>query len=727
MQNALTHVQKIAERPHYTGAAEHSKVRNYILSALEELDLEPHVQQDFSTTYSYGLSIAIPENIIAKIEGENKNEPALVFMSHYDSAVYSSHGAADAASGVAAILEAVRAFKEKGVKPRQDIIILFTDTEEVGLNGAKLFVEKHPWAKNIGLVVNFEARGSSGASSMILEVNGGNQELIKHFSNANIDSPFANSLMYSVYKLLPNDTDSTIFRKYADVPSYFFAYIDDHFNYHTALDQPSNLDLKSLNQQGEYALSLLHYFSTYSLQGISSTTDVVYFNFPFLGMVYLSQSLVLFLTFFTFSATLFLNYLAIQKHQLSLKKLLYSFLYVSLLLIVAVVVGFLGWKIIAYFYPNYQLILHGFPYNGKSYIIAFLLFTLGLIVYLFKFLRSKFNAISFLSVGIYIWLLISIIAYFALPGASYFVIPAFMSCLILLAKLLLKQNNMMLDLVLSLPVLFIITPFLYYFPVGLGLASIFISCILLVLIFVLISPLFYDFKLIKGLNFLLICAGLFFFGKAHLEADFTENQPRPSSLNYLYNVDTKSAYWTSYDPFLSNWNIDYFKNDTTLNTAILESKYSNNFRYIAKAPEVDFATSDYDISLIGVSQNDFRFLLKIKPKPETKRIEAFVDTPEIVSNITVNAEPYFFDEDQSSAKHINRFFTYQVANQEQLSIAFSLPNKNISSLKLFETSFNLINHEKLKVKSRPENEMPMPFIINDAIIVNYTIPLNYEN
>ena len=38
--------------------------------------------------------------------------------------------------------------------------------------------------KDIGLVLNFEARGSGGPSYMLLETNGGNKNLIKSFSEA---------------------------------------------------------------------------------------------------------------------------------------------------------------------------------------------------------------------------------------------------------------------------------------------------------------------------------------------------------------------------------------------------------------------------------------------------------------------------------------------------------------------------------------------------------------
>jgi len=96
-------------------------------------------------------------------------------MSHYDSAPHSaSYGASDAGSGVVTVLESVRAYLASGAKPKNDIIICFTDSEELGLDGASLFVNEHPWAKEVALALNFEARGSGGPSNMIVETNGGN-------------------------------------------------------------------------------------------------------------------------------------------------------------------------------------------------------------------------------------------------------------------------------------------------------------------------------------------------------------------------------------------------------------------------------------------------------------------------------------------------------------------------------------------------------------------------
>jgi hypothetical protein len=37
--------------------------------------------------------------------------------------------------------------------------------------------------------------------------------LVKEFAAANTTFPVSNSLMYSIYKMLPNDTDLTVFRE----------------------------------------------------------------------------------------------------------------------------------------------------------------------------------------------------------------------------------------------------------------------------------------------------------------------------------------------------------------------------------------------------------------------------------------------------------------------------------------------------------------------------------
>ena len=91
------------------------------------------------------------------------------------------------------------------------MVFLFTDSEEGGLLGAKGFRGASPLAKQIGLVMNFEARGTSGPA-MMFETSDGNGRIVREFAAA-APHPVTSSLSYEAYKLLPNDTDLTFFKQ----------------------------------------------------------------------------------------------------------------------------------------------------------------------------------------------------------------------------------------------------------------------------------------------------------------------------------------------------------------------------------------------------------------------------------------------------------------------------------------------------------------------------------
>ena len=181
-QRALIQLKEISKKPHFIGNQAHQEVRDYIVKELEKLGLETQIQEDYSMSQWGNLSK--PKNILARIKGSD-NSKALLLLSHYDSNPHSSFGASDAGSGVVTILEGVRAFLAENKTPKNDIIILISDGEELGLNGADIFVNKHPWSKDVGLVLNFEARGSGGPSYMLVETNQGNANLMKEFVKAN--------------------------------------------------------------------------------------------------------------------------------------------------------------------------------------------------------------------------------------------------------------------------------------------------------------------------------------------------------------------------------------------------------------------------------------------------------------------------------------------------------------------------------------------------------------
>jgi len=212
-ERAMKSLSVIAQKPHPIGSTEHGKVRDYLLEQLRFLGLEPQLQSStgffLESWWGPPYQVGSVENIVARIQG-SANTKAVMLVSHYDS-VASGPGAGDDGAGVAAILETVRALRS-GPALRNDVIILITDGEEIELLGAAAFVDEHPWARDVGVVLNFEAQGSAGPSLMY-ETSAGNGRLIKEFAKA-APYPVTSSLMSEVARrYTSSDSDLSVFRR----------------------------------------------------------------------------------------------------------------------------------------------------------------------------------------------------------------------------------------------------------------------------------------------------------------------------------------------------------------------------------------------------------------------------------------------------------------------------------------------------------------------------------
>jgi Peptidase family M28 len=89
----------------------------------------------------------------------------------------------------------------------------------------------------------------------MFETGTANTWLMRLYGSA-IARPFTNSLYYVVYKLLPNDTDFTVF-KTAGYQGFNFAFIGDVGRYHTPLDSVANASASSIQHQGDNALAAI--------------------------------------------------------------------------------------------------------------------------------------------------------------------------------------------------------------------------------------------------------------------------------------------------------------------------------------------------------------------------------------------------------------------------------------------------------------------------------------
>lgn len=257
---AMTDVNIIAAKPHPTGSAENEKVRAYLQSRMEALGLEVEISQSKLGPRSLkrlnnwsGENKAEQDifNVIGSLQGTDSSKPAVLLMAHHDT-VWGSPGAADDTIGIAAIFEIVRALKIQGDFER-DLIILLTDGEELGLSGAVNFFADNPMAKQVGAVINFEARGGGGTANMF-QTSAQNGDAMRLFARA-VKQPSASSLSTFVYSVLPNDTDLTPALK-KDYTAYNIANIGRAEYYHSPKITASALEEATLQHMGSQGLDL---------------------------------------------------------------------------------------------------------------------------------------------------------------------------------------------------------------------------------------------------------------------------------------------------------------------------------------------------------------------------------------------------------------------------------------------------------------------------------------
>lgn len=727
VDRALIPLEEIAKSPHYLGSQAHEDVRKFLLSELQKLGLQPHIQEGFSLN-PQSKTLNKPTNIVARLKGSEDGK-TLLLLSHYDSALVPSFGASDAGTGLVTILESMRAYLASGRKPKNDIIILFTDAEEIGLDGAKLFVKEHPWAKDVGLALNFEARGTSGPSNMILETNGGNSQLVKEFIKANPDFPVASSLMYSVYKMLPNDTDSTIFRVDGDIDSFFFAFIDDHFNYHTANDNMYHLDWNSLMHQGSYLLPILHYFADADLSSLKAETDDVYFNFPLIKMVHYPFSWILPMLILATVLFLVLIFYGLHKRKLNGKSMALGFVPLLLSLVITGLIGFFGWKLLLIIYPQYLEIQQGFTYNGHWYIAFFVFLSLAITFAIYKKFAKKLNEPSFYVAPLLFWLLINLAVFIILKGAAFFIIPVFFGLISFFVMLRQERPNLLAMTLLAIPAIFIFVPLIQFFPVGLGLKMLVISCAFTVFVFGLLWPVFGYYKMKGLLSTLSFILAIFFFISAHSKSDFSEERRKPNSLVYYKDADSGKTYWLTYDKKIDEWNKEYL-GENPENASIMGdaayNKYGTNFSFTTEAPEIDIP--DFEVILVEdtLVENLRNVKFTIVPKRKVNKIDLYNVENTSFKSLEFNGQEMPVSELSKDYRGTRNtaLINYYVSPNDSLKVNLSVEKDAPVSFRVVEYSFDLMDHPKFNITKRPDYTMPKPFVITDAVMVKRTFTID---
>jgi hypothetical protein len=239
------------ERPRPTGSPEAAAFRKRLEAELDRIGV---TYQERTQQSCYGRrrwrACGTVTNIYARAVPGTGRE--VLLMAHTDS-VPRGPGAADDGSGVAVILETLRALKARHPVNNRPVAALFTDGEEKGLLGAAAYARDPAARARTGAVVNVEARGNRGPS-LLFQTSPGDAALIDLYARA-APHPSASSVYAEIYRRLPNDTDLTPFLA-AGVTGVNFAFIGGVRDYHSANDRRANISRRSLQHQGENVLAM---------------------------------------------------------------------------------------------------------------------------------------------------------------------------------------------------------------------------------------------------------------------------------------------------------------------------------------------------------------------------------------------------------------------------------------------------------------------------------------
>lgn len=475
---ALEHVKVIAVKPRPPGTAEHAAVREYIMGQLKQLGLDAEVQEADKVA-----------NVIGRLKGTGGGAGAVLLMSHYDT-VPTSPGAADDGSGVAAVLETLRALKA-GPPLRNDVVALFSDGEETGLLGAKAFAESYPGRDDVKVVLNFDARGDSGPVLMF-ETSPQNGWLIEQFADA-APSPVANSLMFEVYKRLPNDTDFTVFKR-KGVAGLNFAPIGGFATYHNKLDTLADFSVDTLQHVGANALPLARAFGNASLEQ-TREPDAVYFDFLGATLITYPGWLVLPLAVVAGLAFAAVVFYGVRKGRLRPGRVGIGFLALLLCVVAAAAVNYGAASYIVLRHPRSWLAIQPDTPQGRYYAFGMLALTVAVVTAVYAWFRARVGAGDLLVGAALWWLVLTWLTALFMPGASYLFTWPLLFALSAAALVLTAEGGeaipkwmVALVLLCAAPAILLLVPLTYLVLVGLTLTMAAAVMTLVVLLLGLIVP-----------------------------------------------------------------------------------------------------------------------------------------------------------------------------------------------------------------------------------------------
>jgi len=734
-ERAEVHLEAIARTPRYIGTAEHRSAREYLVEQFEALGLETEVQRQEVATLErifrgqryFG---AMARNVLARLPGTAGEGEIVLLVAHYDSVPYGA-GAADDGAATAALVETMRALAadaEAGRRLKNDVVALLTDGEEVGLVGARAFVDHHPWAERVGVVANFEARGSGGPV-VLFETSDGDRRAIEHFAAA-ASHRVGSSLAAAIYDLLPNDTDFTVFAE-KGLRGLNFAFFYGATDYHVATDTLENLDRRSLQHEGEHMLALARELGMADLGEIGSGGNATFFDYLGAFFVY-PASWVSPLAILAWAGFLAALVFARRRGAVGLGGVGLAFV-LALVSLLAAPLGVFGvFTLVSGADAAFAWTYLGETSDAGLYGLGFALLALAVTLLLVGAFRRKLRLAEVVFGALGLWLVAALAAALFLPGGSYFFLwPAVLGLLGALPLLGSGETGkapstrafatLLAGLVFGL---LLVVPMVDMIRIGLTSAMAPAATVFVELVLILISPLLY--LLVSERRFLpaLAVAALaaVSLAAAFLGTNFDRDEPRPESIFYALDTVSGEAVWASADPGPRPWSSQYLGESPDRDALDRFFPWTRRPFYHAPAPAARLAGPEIELLEENAGENGERRLrLAVRSRRGAEALDLDLRGVSNQPIAAVGEKP--LPQPRRGSAEVPVGLAYFGLPEEGFELELGVPAGETLEISVVDKAYGLPHFAGESFDPRPETAMMRPYSPSDttSVVAHYRI------
>ena len=416
---AMTHVAVLAQAPRPLASSANAQARAYLVAQLRALGLDPQVQSatvqhvDSDPLANVHVTLAVVHNIVVRKAGTAPGHAnALLLAAHYDT-LATSEGAANGGASSAALLETLRALKASPPLA-QDLIVLFADAQQQSGMGAQAFVEQHPWAKQVGMVLKFDNAGNRGPL-VLYDTAGADGAAIDGWA-AHAPIARGSSLMRAIYPAMPHAVPAGPLTR-LNVPLLQFANVEGFTGPQGSADTIDRLDAATLQHEGDTMLALTRHFTS-ARKVAEGATGQVYFTLPYVGVVHYSASAVWPFTRLACLLLFGVTCLAIQRSGVDALGLLKGFFGFMLISGAMTYAAYFAWQNLP-IHEGYAPLWQGFSVREWWYQLGCAAFCSAAFIYLQRRLQQSIGAIAAALGALACIALGALVLSAWLPGASY--------------------------------------------------------------------------------------------------------------------------------------------------------------------------------------------------------------------------------------------------------------------------------------------------------------------